>query len=128
MDITKIGNWAQWLANPDNAGQVPSPFIDPYMTNPTVVFAPNGQSTGLNPQNWATLSCAQQVADTLGGEVTLTPPSWAPGQLVGGWFYAQPKWYVNLPNGTTTDPAVIANLFPNNAALLKANFPSILAS
>lgn len=129
MDITKLGNWTQWLTNVDPASQqVASPFVDPYMVNPVVVYLPNGTSTGLNPRNWATLSCAQQVADTLGGEVTTVAPPWAPAPMVGGWQPGQAKYFVNLPNGTTTDPAIVANMFPNNKALLEAAFPTVFAT
>ena len=97
------------------------------MTNPTETN-PNGTVTSLNPSNWATETFAQQVASELGGQVTTTPPAWAGGSLAGGFSYNQPHYYVSLPNGTTIDPADLANLFTHGypVAVLQQAIPQFL--
>jgi len=133
-DTTKapgnINDWTEFLTTVDLPTQlVASPFPDPYMAAPTVSFmagTPLAKTYALNPRNWATKACAQQIAHALGGYVTTSAPSWAPGPLSGGFSYDQPKFYVYLANGTAIDPAMLANMFPGNLAVLKQALPMFL--
>jgi hypothetical protein len=128
--MNDINNWPAFLTVVDPSTQeVASPFANPYVVDPTEID-PTGATVHLNPRDWATLECAQQVADTLGGIVTVGPPPWAGSPLVGV-TYGQEKYYVTLTGApflvdSTTDPAMLANMFPGNLAVLKEALPMFL--